>query len=124
VVRAIEQYRYPRPFKPWLYAIAVNVARDHFKRAETRHTDSMPEDFDAPASDSPDDDLLTAEEARQVAALVSALPPPQREALLLRYYQDLSLAEIAEALNAPVGTVKSRLSLGLARLRKLIKAEG
>ncbi len=120
VVRAIGQYSYPRPFKSWLYAIALNVARDHFKRAETRHTDSMPNDFDAPAADAPDDDLLTTEEARQVAALVAALPTHQREAVLLRYYQDFSLAEIAAALDVPVGTVKSRLSLGLERLRELM----
>ncbi len=121
VVRAIGQYRYPRPFKPWLYAIAVNVARDHFKRAESRHTDSMPDDFDAPAVDSPDVDVMTAEEAQQVAALVNALPAHQRETLLLRYYQNLSLAEIAEVLEVPVGTVKSRLSLGLKRMRDMLE---
>src|SRR5690348_16564761 len=36
VMRAIGQYEYPRPFKPWLYQIATNLARDHYKRAETR----------------------------------------------------------------------------------------
>jgi len=65
VVRAIGQYRYPRPFKPWLYAIALNVARDHFKRVEMHHTDSMPDDFDAPAADALDDGLRDALDPRQ-----------------------------------------------------------
>jgi RNA polymerase sigma-70 factor (ECF subfamily) len=127
VLRAIGQYRYPRPFKPWLYAIAVNLTRDHFKRAITRHSD-LPGD-DAPlweslAGDSPPDEgMLAADEARQVAAAIAALPAHQREAVILRYYQELSLAEIAEVLAVPVGTVKSRLTLGLRRLKAGLEDE-
>jgi RNA polymerase sigma-70 factor (ECF subfamily) len=121
VLRSIEQYAHPRPFKPWLYAIATNTARDYFKRADTRYTDSMAEDFDSPADDPPDAHLLAAEDARQVAAAMAALPDHQRETVVLRYYQDLSLNEIAEALDVPVGTVKSRLSLGLKRMREMLE---
>jgi len=65
-----------------------------------------------------DSDGQTLEtQAQQVAAAITALPEHQRVAILLRYYQDLSLAEIAQTLNIPIGTVKSRLSLGLQRLR-------
>lgn len=116
--RGLGQYRYPRPFKPWLYAIAVNVARDHFKRADTRHTDALPEaDLTAAGGVDAEAALIAADEARRLAAAVGALPPAQREAIVLRYAQGLSLAEIAEILNIPTGTVKSRLSLGLRRLR-------
>lgn len=114
VLRTIRQYHASRSFKPWLYAIALNVARDHFKRADTRYTDSATDDgLDTLAA--PDADLDF--EAQQVAAAITALPEHQRVAILLRYYQDLSLAEIAQTLNIPIGTVKSRLSLGLQRLR-------
>ena len=51
-IRHIAQYRHPRPFKPWLYAIAVNLTRDHFKSADARRTDSMSGSFDAPAESS------------------------------------------------------------------------
>jgi RNA polymerase sigma-70 factor (ECF subfamily) len=118
VLRSIGQYRHPRPFKPWLYAIATNLARDHYKRAETRHTVSERGDEVACGQDvRPEERVLAGEEAERVAAAVMALPAGQREAMVLRYYQSLSLSEIAEALGVPLGTVKSRLHLGLRRLR-------
>jgi RNA polymerase sigma-70 factor, ECF subfamily len=120
-LRSIQQYQPERPFKPWLYAIAVNVARDHFKRAEVRYAVTLA-----------DDDLLALPDpigleetieinGPRIAAAIGALPVQQREAIILRYYQDLSLAEIATALDIPIGTVKSRLSLGLRRLRLWLK---
>ena len=53
----------------------------------------------------------------EAVTAVHHLPPQQREAILLRYSEELSLAEIAAVLDIPVGTVKSRLSLGLKQLR-------
>lgn len=127
-LRAIGQYRYPRPFKPWLYAIATNLARDHYKRAETRYTahaalDDSATDMADPDTPLPEEALLAGSEARHVAAMVKMLPDHQREALVLRYYQNLSLHEIAGALDVPLGTVKSRLSLGLRRLREMMELE-
>ena len=125
-LQAIGQYRYPQPFKPWLYAIATNLARDHYKRAETRYTDTADED----ASDewrstapSPAEIALAGDTARQVATALAALPGKQREAVILRYYQGLSLQEIGEALQIPVGTVKSRLSIGLKRLKEMLEPD-
>jgi len=116
-LKSIRQYRYPRPFKPWLYAIALNLARDHYKKAETRHVYELPEGFEAASSASADGDLSGEEESGRVAAAVLELPRQQREAIILRYCQCLSLLEIAGVLQVPVGTVKSRICLGLKRLR-------
>jgi RNA polymerase sigma-70 factor (ECF subfamily) len=58
-----------------------------------------------------------------VVRALAALPPPQRETIVLRYYQDLSLEDIATALHIPLGTVKSRLSLGLKRLKAMLRDE-
>lgn len=128
VLHAIGQYRYPRPFKPWLYAIATNLARDHYKRAEMRYSDSASDDpMQWESANDPTDGieerLLSASEAQRVATAVSTLADHQRETIVLRYYQDLSLAEIADALGIPVGTVKSRLNLGLKRLRVSLRDE-
>ena len=117
LLRRIGQYQPARAFKPWLYAIAVNTARDHYKSADARHTDTMAPDFDAPAVGTPVETALAAETWQQVVAGVRALPLHQREVVVLRYADDLSLQEIAEVLAIPVGTVKSRLSLALGRLR-------
>lgn len=120
-IRSIGKYRHPRPFKPWLYTIAVNLARDHYKSADSRHTDSMTEAFEVATEAALDEPLFSADEARLVATALAALPHHQRETVILRYYQDLSLNEIAEILHIPTGTVKSRLSLGLNRLRELLE---
>lgn len=120
VLRGIASYRYPRPFKPWLYSIATNLARDYYKQADQRHTISMPEDPPPDESAAPEERLIDDMQAQQIALALMNLPAHQREAVVLRYYQELSLAEIAEALTIPVGTVKSRLSLGISRLRELV----
>jgi RNA polymerase sigma factor (sigma-70 family) len=120
VLDNIGSYSYPRPLKPWLYAIAVNLARDHYKQAEFRHTDSIRPYFDIRSTGTPETELLMFEETTQVATVIKALPAIQREAILLRYINGLSLKEIAQVLQVPVGTVKSRLSLGLQRLKEKV----
>lgn len=126
-IRALQKYQYPNPFKPWLYKIALNCARDHFKQADTRRTVAAPSDeweLEADPASLPEEHLVGQADARELAAAMQALPLHQREALLLRYHQGLTLAEMAETLDVPVGTVKSRLSLGLRRLRERMKDEG
>jgi len=123
-LRAIGQYQYPRPFKAWLYAIATNLARNHYKRADTRYTESADEDFELVADEAlPELSALASDEARRVAAALAMLPDHQREVLVLYYYQELALAEIAAALEIPLGTVKSRLSIGLRRLRAIMEKQ-
>lgn len=120
-IHNIGKYRHPRPLRPWLYTIAVNLARDHYKSADRRRTDSMTEAFEVATEAALDDPLFSAEDARQVARAIAALPAHQRETIILRYYQDLSLNEIADILHIPTGTVKSRLSLGLKQLRERLE---
>lgn len=123
VLRSIHQYQYPRPFKPWLYMIATNLARDYYKRAETRYVMGSSEDethFISEIELRPEDALVLEAEVSSVVKALHMLPTHQREVIVLRYCQELSLAEIAEALAIPVGTVKSRVSLGLGRLREIL----
>lgn len=126
VIRSVERYHYPRPFKPWLYAIATNLTRDHFKSADVRRA-AAPVDDDLSAAASqmphPEQGLIEDDAAREVVAALEGLPEHQREVVILRYYQELSLAEIAAVLDIPLGTVKSRLSIGLNRLRELMEQE-
>lgn len=126
VLRSVGQYRYPQPFKPWLYAIATNLARDHFKAAETRQTDSEPDEpgfwQNKGGTVAAAEQLFIQQETQnRVAAAILHLPPHQRETIILRYYQDFSLAEIAAIQGIPVGTVKSRLSVALGRLKDVIR---
>jgi RNA polymerase sigma factor (sigma-70 family) len=122
VTHSIQQYQYPRPFKAWLYTIATNLSRNAYQRGEEQRTVQVEETtLDSLAV--VDDPLMHSEDAQYIADLLATLPKHQRETILLRYYGDLSLSEISAALNIPVGTVKSRLSLGLRQLKSLVERE-
>ena len=92
-----------------LYPIARNTAVSALRKAGRFPAmgDTLPDDLPAPPPRQ-DDDL---------ARLLAALPAGQREAITLRFVDGLTLAEIAQALDLPLGTVKSRLHLGIATLR-------
>jgi RNA polymerase sigma-70 factor, ECF subfamily len=125
LLRVLRQhtYRCDRPFKPWLYMIATNLARDYFKSAAVRQRwregDSEEEAllhlYDSEPS--PEEHALAAEQGNEVRAALAQLREEDRVVVLLRFYQGFSLQEIAEALHIPLGTVKSRLSAGVHRLR-------
>jgi RNA polymerase sigma-70 factor (ECF subfamily) len=121
-LRGIAHYTYPRPFKPWLYAIATNLARNHYNRADTRRTDNTDEDQEYGAEDAPDSVLFEQDETQAVIAALDSLPDHQREVIVLYFYQSLSQQAIADTLSIPLGTVKSRLSIGVSRLRERMKA--
>lgn len=120
VVAAIHQYRFPRPFKPWLYAIATNLVRDHYKKAESRYNETAVSDSWRDDAPSPAEAVLMQDETHRIEVALLHLPLTHRETIILRYYQDLSLQEIADVLQIPTGTVKSRLSIGLKRLKELL----
>ncbi len=92
-----------------LYPIARNAAIDARRRAARLPVDAEVTPDDLPAAPEPDADDL--------GKLLAGLPRHQREALTLRFVDGLTLDEIAKALAVPLGTVKSRLHLGIARLR-------
>jgi RNA polymerase sigma-70 factor (ECF subfamily) len=124
-LRLIRQRSYSsgRPFKPWLYAIASNVARDHF-RSSGRHDAALGEDALAGLADPrPGPERLSeaGESNRAVAVALSRLGHEYRAALILRFFHDMSMQSIAETLGIPIGTVKSRLSVGTRQLRELLQ---
>jgi RNA polymerase sigma-70 factor (ECF subfamily) len=122
--RAIGSFDATRPFGPWFIRSVVNDALKAAERAE-RHIslDSGADPPPLPAPDAPlDERLVQAETEAAVWAALGELPPAQRTALVLRYYLDLSEAEMAARLDCPPGTVKSRLHNARVRLRTLLPA--
>ena len=114
-----------RPFKPWLYTIATNLTRDHFKSAAVRHRGYSGDEEHAlqylmDRAPGPEERALAAEQGGEVQAAFTELGEEYRVVVLLRFYQGFSLQEIADTLKIPLGTVKSRLSVGVHRLRSLL----
>jgi RNA polymerase sigma-70 factor (sigma-E family) len=96
----------------WVYRVGLNLSRSRFRRmrAERRALSRLNiEHIDPPASTS---------DAIAVRAAVAALPERQRAAVVLRYFADLSIATVADALNCAPGTVKSLTSQAVSRLRQ------
>jgi RNA polymerase sigma-70 factor (ECF subfamily) len=108
-------------FEPWLFAIARNLALDLLRKKPVLDLDASGE----PASPLPSPFEATAktEEAARLARSLAALEPLAREALLLRFQEEMSLLEIAHIVQAPVSTVSSRIYRGLAALRTQLEKE-
>jgi RNA polymerase sigma-70 factor (ECF subfamily) len=101
------------PLRPFLLAVARNLT---LKRWRDEHRwDVLEDEFATPAVD-----LESRETADAVGAAVASLVPLQREVLILAEYEDLSLDEIARAVDAEVGTVKSRLHRARENLRRML----
>jgi RNA polymerase sigma-70 factor (ECF subfamily) len=114
-----------RPFKPWLYQIATNLARDYFKSAAMRHRLQSGDEEEAllqlyDSDPGPEARALAAEQGGEVRAALAQLREEDRVVVFFRFYQGFSLQEIAETLDIPLGTVKSRLSAGVHRLRAML----
>lgn len=128
----IDKYEPGRPARPWLYAVATNQAIDALRR-RGRRADARTDPLlvgDDPGDDAPrplfevlrDPDpgpvaqAETAEVRQLVRDAVDRLPDLLRQVVVLAYFQGLRYQEIADALDIPLGTVKSRLHAALAKL--------
>ncbi|MEA2509650.1 MAG: hypothetical protein QOG21_1732 [Actinomycetota bacterium] len=123
---ALDRFRPGAPFKPWLMRIVVNEALNR-RRAGSRQeglalrmSQSRPSGGVAP---SPEVAILDAETQRQVVAALNVLSERDRLVVALRYFFDMSEGEMAQVLECPVGTVKSRLSRALARVKEALPDE-
>jgi len=106
-------------FSSWLLTVARYTAIDRLRR-EIRRTGQDVELHDEIASAENDDSLLRQLESNHVVTLLHHLPTEQRRVIELAYFQGMKHSEIAEFLQSPLGTVKTRLRLGLQKLKDLL----
>ena len=123
--RALWRFRTGAPFKPWLLRIVANEARNRRRSAGRQAALALRAAGDVASGDaasgdaapSPEAALLGAERREELVAALNRLGEADRDALACRFFLDLSEAETAAALGIRPGTVKSRLSRALERLR-------
>lgn len=123
---ALPRFRSGAAFRPWLLKIVTNEARNRRRSSARRSTlqlrlveDRRRDD----AAPSPEAAVLADEPRRRLLAALNQLPEKHRLVVAYRYFLDLSEAEVAQALGVPRGTVKSRLSRALDRLRQALPEE-
>src|SRR5579872_718223 len=124
--RQWDRFDQERPLRPWLYGIAANILRHHW-RDERRLLRAYARSGVDPVLDETADAVsrLDAEGLhRQLAEALAELRPRQRDILLLHAWADLSDAEISQALSIPLGSVKSGLHRARERLRNRLYAGG
>ena len=115
-----------KKFFTWLYTISLNVIRNHLKSGPERTARITGANPDAdPADQSTPEGLLMSREAGQILEIcLQELPADLKEAVVLRFYQELTFEEIATITDASVSAVKMRAYRGLERLRALVLNRG
>lgn len=117
LLRARGRYQRDARFRPWLYAIATNAARDHLRR---RHTEQV-STLDSPADQRVDPPAVDPGMERAVRRALAQLPENQRLAIVMHRFENLSFAEIAQVLELSESAVKVRAHRGYQVLRVLLR---
>lgn len=139
VVERLDRYDASKPFVVWVFAIARHRAIDTM-RSRARQIQALgqpavsretgegeqldPLDLVTSTEPSPLEHLTEAEAEARVAALFAGLPEHYREALTLRFHQEMAMEEIARLLRVPLSTVKTRVQRGLLLLRQRVESVG
>lgn len=136
VLKSIRKYNYQGSLSTWLYRIAINLCKDHLKRKRLPMV-SMHDYYTTGSGERiyvqdrirdeaarTDDSLMDEEREELVRRLLAGLPEEERIVILLKEYQELTFREIAEVLDVPDGTVKSRLYHGLRSMRESLERTG
>lgn len=121
VLRALPALREPARLRAWLFGIARRAAMDRFRE---RYADAVSSPIDPETVAAPEEDADVREAIEAMHDALTTLPWQEREALVLFYLDELSLAETADVLAVPVGTVKSRLFRARRSLKQRLLEKG
>jgi RNA polymerase sigma-70 factor (ECF subfamily) len=121
ILRGLHGLRDEAAFLPWaLRIVSRRVAREISRRQKARRRD---EALKAQPDEPPGGDPALTIDAGRVVAAIAALSPAQSATMALFYLEEMSVAEVATALDVPVGTVKTRLMHARAKLRDMLEGE-
>jgi RNA polymerase sigma factor (sigma-70 family) len=108
----------------WILTLVHRRAVDLVRREERRRADTLEQAPEPSGGGDVDEEAWLRLQRERVQAALRQLPDQQREALELAYYGGFTQSELAERLGQPLGTIKSRMFMGLARLRELLGEPG
>jgi RNA polymerase sigma-70 factor (ECF subfamily) len=119
-----EQFNAQSSFKTWLYQIAINQCKNHFRSNDRRRLDDVEiETLPLISADSNAEQVHQAEQRRLLKEAVDKLPSKQQMTVKLRLYQDCTFPEIAEIMTGSVGTAKAHYHQAVSSLRKMLTKE-
>ena len=123
-LKSLRSYQEKSSFKAWLYTITLNTSRSHLRRqkalARLRTTLTSILRVDSQRQATPEDTVIQNEKEKAIWKALNELDEKHRTVLVLRYFQDLPIAEIAEILSTNEGTIHSRLHTARNRLRDVL----
>ncbi len=122
LIRFYGTYVEKRKFKAWLLRIARNVCYDYFRRQKEIPSEEVTLGM-MPGKAEPDRNLGHLERGQVIRAALDRLPRMQRDVVILRFYHELSIKEIAIITDSRIPTVKSRLRQSMEKLRNLLNEE-
>ena len=117
----LEKFNPSAPFFPWLYTMGLNLARDFLRRAKRSPIEFYEPENSFSIEFDQDDRLADQIDIQQVQERLQLLPADYREALLLRFHEELSINEVAYALGLSISAAKMRIHRGLLKLRQLLE---
>ena len=118
--RALRRYDCARPFFAWFYVILRNTCFNFLRRRKRERTVCL--DFAPVEAVASDDEARQAEIKRQVWRAIAQLSDEAREVMVLKYFEEMSYRDIADAVGIPIGTVMSRLYYGRKKLQKALES--
>ena len=128
MLKALNSYHEKSTFKAWLYRIALNISRSRLRKRNAlerlRQTLTSIFEVQFQHSPTPEDAVIDGEEGAAIWRALDKLGEKHRIPIVLRYYHDLSVIEIAEIMSIKEGTVHSRLSIGREKLRVQLEDAG
>lgn len=124
-IRHFEKYDKTKAFDKWLFSICVNTYKNNLKLGfnKRRVTFSSEEESQLFFNSIPDKSNYTRDDYAELHKTIESLPKKQKVVLILRYFRDLSVSEVADILNIPEGTVKSRLHQAKKTIRRRMNYE-
>jgi RNA polymerase sigma-70 factor (ECF subfamily) len=127
--KMLRSYKAESAFSTWIYRICQNLIADHYRKHKKTNAVSLSfigedgefkeSDIPSPESD-PAEEVIRDEKIKKIRNIIDSLPEDLREIIILRDFEDLSYANIAEILDVEIGTVKSRLFRARERLKDYI----